>query len=162
LWKLRDEFVDDILEGRLPPNHPAVRYVLDRLERNVRSQRPIGLIDVFLIERMVLRREPKGYVERLAEPSMEGLTADQRALLTQHRSKCLTLVTASLLTSSWAGAAVVLWTLVRRKPGTAKNAVVQATKTPLGRRTAKAAKLVTSVSPSVSPSTSRSSNLVHA
>lgn len=110
LWRLRDSFVDDIIAGRLPREHPAVQRALSDIEWAVRNGKTLKMLDVYLCLWLFRRMETtsrKEFAKTAAVPSFDGLTAEQSALLRERMTSFTTLLAGSLMLGSWLGLATV-------------------------------------------------------
>jgi hypothetical protein len=118
IWRLRDNFVGDILSERLPEDHPAVRQLLRRFEFVLKPRahpRRITMINlvVMLAVRRTVSPATREYVDKCVEDcSLDGLEPVERDRLVGYRDRLNVLLAGSTLTGSWLGIAVVFVFLV--------------------------------------------------
>lgn len=111
LWRLRDDFVDNIIDGTLPADHPAVVQTLRRIERTIYNCFALTLVGGFVFVRFTrsLSAEASREMERRSNDcSTDGLTAEQSAILRTVNERLTLLQAGSLLLGSWVGALAVL------------------------------------------------------
>src|SRR5580692_11310833 len=65
MWRLRDDLVDDVIAGRLPRDHDAVRHLLSRMEDTLRLGPNVTLSDVLIFHRHLAKLSP--FARRLVE-----------------------------------------------------------------------------------------------
>lgn len=114
LWRLHDRLLIDVVDGRLPAKHPAVRQLRRRLGYAVDKRRRLTMLDVLLV--LVVRKttppEVRGYIEReTRDCSLDGLSPDQRDTVMAYRQSSATLLTGRVLTGSWLGLLVLMFML---------------------------------------------------
>lgn len=113
MWRLRDAVADDMIDGRLPKDHPAVRELLRRTELAISELQSITAVTFYVFAR-VRRRSDRGVFDRMRakRASLDGLTGEQRARLEAHH-ECLSYLCAStVLTGTWVGIATILRFLI--------------------------------------------------
>jgi hypothetical protein len=112
LWRLRDQIVDDVLAGRLPGTHAAVKELLRRTDWTIRKGTELNML-AFHVWAWVLRRSDedarKPVLRATPEPaSLKGLAEDERERVDQYREHLALLASASVLLGTWVGIATVL------------------------------------------------------
>jgi hypothetical protein len=107
LWRLRDDAVDSVIDGRLPAPHPAVREFVRDLEFSVRDSGTWTIRDFYVWSWMRRRLSDPPPPRRLLA-STEGLTESQAMLLREYASRWLALTALSLLYGSWLGILTVV------------------------------------------------------
>jgi hypothetical protein len=80
IWRLRDTLVDDMICGRLPSDHKAVRQILDRVEGALDHGHRLTMLD--LVVWMVANRgtdpSTRRYMEQaVADCPLAGLDSEQ-------------------------------------------------------------------------------------
>lgn len=106
LWRLRDRIADDILDGVLPREHPAVMDLLDRTETVLAHHGELTLLNTYLLSHLFGRvpESARRYITQCGqELSTGGLTAEQAQKVRDYRQERLVLLTGSVLTGSWLG-----------------------------------------------------------
>lgn len=104
LWELRDSLVDDILDGRLPCSHPAVKQLRSITEFAVASNiRHLDLIISAWAQRPLSSQTQEWLREESALLAPDGLTDEQAGCVLAYQSQFLKLVVGSLLLGSWIG-----------------------------------------------------------
>jgi hypothetical protein len=106
LWVLRDAVSDDILDGRLPYEHEAVRQLAMNLEYAVHDMTRVHIVDVWAWHLAIRRVKPKNR-EALAEAPLAGLSEAQRSLLCERRQQMMFLTMTMILLGSWIGVGFV-------------------------------------------------------
>lgn len=116
LWRLRDRIADDMIEGVLPKDHPAVVDLLGRTEMALFRYSDFTLLNVTIMAMLHIRSSRSVQREILAigaECSTAGLSEHQTELVRGYRAERLNLLAGSVLTGSWLGMAFVVSELPR-------------------------------------------------
>lgn len=109
LWRLRDEIADDVIDGRLPQQHPAVRGLLRRAERVIELTSEMTMLDLFVWSWVWKRSDPKlREASRRPEISRAGLSEPQIALVNKYHERLGMLSSSSILFGTWLGIASIL------------------------------------------------------
>lgn len=131
LWHLRDDLVDDILAGRLPGEHPAVRQALVRAESAITLISKFNLVDMMLLNRLLRQASPAARAAITNHAPLcdrAGLDQSERELLDSYTDRLSERVASTMISSSWFGLAYLLLTLpramseIRRRNGSARLA----------------------------------------
>lgn len=101
LWALRDDVSDDILAGRLPYDHDAVRQLANHLEYAVHDLAHIHVIDV-VAWHLATKRAPNT-VRELGRIDLAGLSESERELFCRRRERMMFLTTVMIMLGSWIG-----------------------------------------------------------
>jgi hypothetical protein len=111
LWRLRDQVVDDIIDGKLPRSHPAVGDLERHIEWALGEARSFDMLHL-LVWRWAVRKVDPATREMVAKPcSLDGLDAGERAMVEGYRARLRFLSSSAMLCTSWIGLAVVAWLL---------------------------------------------------
>lgn len=110
LWRLRDDVVDDVLAGRLPSEHLAIRELVARLEWAIGESRSFDLLHLLVWSRARRRLPRKTVQEVVAIPDLTGLTPEQSTQVTAYRECYDRVAIRAILLSSWFGVTIVVWT----------------------------------------------------
>ena len=108
LWRLRDAIVDQIIDGSLPGDHPAVKEIQQRVEDTICVCGKLILLHLWLFHRASKR---VGVRPAPRFPSLTGLSPEQAELVTQYRQSWDILCTGMVLLGTWVGVGVVMWRL---------------------------------------------------
>lgn len=142
LREVRDDIADAILDGRLPLDHPAVKHLYERAEvmlDHIREMTPFHGAAVYFSIRGLSPAARAAFDEECRDPSLEGLSDDQCALVNSLSMRLLVTVAGAFIRSSWLGTfsilGLVLWsrlaTILRwfksRSPRVAAMAASEAT-----------------------------------
>jgi hypothetical protein len=103
LWVLRDCVVDDVIDQRLPYDHPAVRDLVQRLEMVVHDMAHMHIVDMWAWRRAYRNAPPTAQEELLKGSGVRGLSEQQIARVCEHRERMLFLTTSMIFTGSWIG-----------------------------------------------------------
>lgn len=111
IWRLRDEFVHEILiDETLPKGHPAVKQLVRKMDWALRDGKHFTLLHVYLADRSV-RQLDRARLNKLkatwAWGCLDGLEPDQRDLLILYRKTFEMRLVGALLLGSWFGLAQV-------------------------------------------------------
>jgi hypothetical protein len=111
LWRMRDDLVDDMLSGRLPKDHAAVRELLGTAEWVI-AQSPSATLVRFYVWRRICNRSETDVRDQIAKraPSWHGLSDAESERLGQYRNRLGQLAATCMLFGSWLG----LWHVIRR------------------------------------------------
>jgi hypothetical protein len=104
LWRLRDRMTDDILERRLPYDHPAVRELSLEMDVVLGEYWVLDFVHYYVWR--WAKRGTTPSVRKVFQPgdmSLDGLTAKQRRLVVRHREKLRFLCAATMFVGSWFG-----------------------------------------------------------
>jgi hypothetical protein len=105
MWRLRDSIVDDIIQGGLPNDHPAVRQLVQQVEASLRMKR-LTLLDLYIFRWacMGIDASMQAEMRRGSVPcSSKGLTAEQTERVRAYRESFEVLMVGWLLLGSWFG-----------------------------------------------------------
>jgi hypothetical protein len=112
LWRLRDDVVDDVIDGRLPSGDAAVQELVARVEWAIEESRSFDLLHLIVWSR-ARRTLPLETSKRLAVvPDLKKLSTDQASRVIAHRKRFDRVAIRAVLLSSWLGVAVVFWTAI--------------------------------------------------
>lgn len=115
MWQVRDQLADDIIEGRLPADHAAVRSLLEKMHGYLRADAPGRLLQVLLFHRLVISRLPPERINQLdSEPATDGLSDHQRDLVRVHRERYGAVLALGLIAGSWLGPVLHAWLQLQR------------------------------------------------
>jgi hypothetical protein len=112
MWTLRDQLVDDIIAGRLPHDHPAVRQLARNIDRALRDGMNITYFDVRVFARRYRRLDSSTRAildKRIARRPTDGLTQDQCKRIKGYETCWELLRVGHLMLGSWLGLAYVSW-----------------------------------------------------
>jgi len=112
LWRLRDGFVDHLMDHDLPQDHPAVRQLRWLMKCALDGGRPGNrALDISVFRWAKRGISPLARQELSTEARLcplDGLTPEQQSLLTQYRANFETLVVGMLLLGSFWGTFIVI------------------------------------------------------
>lgn len=113
MWRLRDAVADDLISGRIPKHHPAARDLLRRTESAIDEMQSLTAVAVYVFVR-VCRRSSGDVLNRMrpTPPSLDGLSPEQRARITEHKDLLSSLCASAILTGTWVGLATILRFLI--------------------------------------------------
>ncbi|HYD09286.1 MAG TPA: hypothetical protein VEA78_04210 [Acidimicrobiales bacterium] len=117
LWRVRDGFVDDLIDGHLPRDHPAVVEFLGRIEGTIANYNVLTP-SWFLVSRLIWRVGGGTQLDRELDArmaphlSLDGLSPDEQEALENYREWHDVLLTGSVLLGSWVGLGVVAFEVV--------------------------------------------------
>jgi hypothetical protein len=109
MWQLRDDLVDDVIVGRLPRDHEAVRHLIKKMDTTLRFGPNVTLSDVLIFNRHFARvsQSARRFVRRPQCP-LDGLTTDQRSSVKKYEREFDLLLVGLLLLGSWLGLIAVI------------------------------------------------------
>ena len=110
MWRLRDTVVDDVLDGRLPRENPAVRQLIATMDGVLRDQHA-NLLDVYIVRRACRDADPaflKAGEKLGLRCPLDGLSTEQRKVVERYRESFQILLVGSMLLGSWFGIAHIL------------------------------------------------------
>ncbi len=113
LWRLRDDLVDDTLSGELPADNAPVQELIRRTEWAIKEARSFDLLHLWVWSRAVRCIPPKDLEELAHIPSLDGLTEEQQALVTDYRLRYNSVAIRAILLSSWLGIGLVVRMVAR-------------------------------------------------
>jgi hypothetical protein len=107
MWRLRDAVVDDALRGQLPRDHKAVQQLLRFMDAALHDERAT-LLDMYIVRRacspeLLAATQKQGF-----GCPLDGLSANERKLVEDYRTRFMTLLVGSMLLGSWFGIAHIL------------------------------------------------------
>jgi hypothetical protein len=113
MWRLRDELVDDMIVGRFPRDHDAVRHLQGKMDTTLRLGPNVTLSDVLIFHRYLAKLSPSArrFVAKPECPT-DGLSDDQRAALKKYEDEFGLLVVGLLFLGSWFGLIFIIGTFV--------------------------------------------------
>jgi hypothetical protein len=107
IWRLRDEFVREVLvDEALPNDHPAVRQLLAEMDWVLRDGKHVALLHLRIVERALrgldeLKRQQ--LARRLSPKPLGDLHTEQCDRMAYYRHRFEVLVTGAMLLGSWLG-----------------------------------------------------------
>jgi hypothetical protein len=107
LWRLRDQVVDDVIDERLPREHPAVRELMEQAEQSIRLTSSLTMVDFYAWSWAMRGAEPHLIKPRQPAP-LHGLSPAQRRMVENYRARLRVLRISAILSGSWLGIASVL------------------------------------------------------
>lgn len=110
LWRIRDCLVDDVIDGQLPADHPAVGELLEQIDHAVTRIDRYTVWDGLILSTLEHRLSDDAQAalsQHERESSADDLTREQQALLLAHRGSFTVAVAATLLLGSWLGVVLV-------------------------------------------------------
>jgi len=110
MWRLRDALVDEILDGRLAPEHDAVRHLVAMMD-GVLHDRHATLMDVYVV-RWACRDADPAFLAANDNVglrcSLDGLNETERQRVEAYRERFQVLLVGSMLLGSWFGIAHIV------------------------------------------------------
>jgi hypothetical protein len=106
MWVQRDMLVDDVIAGRLPGDHDAVRQLIRNMDMTLRVGLNVTLSDVLIFRFQLGKLDPSAWriVMKEAEPCrLDGLTEAQRTRMNEYSEKFGLLLVGLLILGSWFG-----------------------------------------------------------
>jgi hypothetical protein len=104
MWALRDALVDDVIYGRLPRDHDAVRQLVKNMDTTLRLGLDFTLSDALIFSRQLRKIEPSAQRFLMEDKCpLDGLTSQQRALIKKYNENFGLLIVGLLLLGSWFG-----------------------------------------------------------
>lgn len=112
MWRLRDEIVDQIIDGTLPANHLAVQQLRRRIHRSIELAPKVTLLRLFIIDKITGKTSPQvhallDYADGAGPCDRSDLTDKQCTLIDSYNERIDTLRIGTTLTGSWVGIGVV-------------------------------------------------------
>ncbi len=110
IWRLRDQVVDDVHDGRLPRDHKAVQHLI-RVMNGILRDKHDTLLDVYIVRRACRGADPAFLASTQKQGfgcTLEGLNPDERELVEDYRRRFVTLLAGSMLLGSWFGIAHIM------------------------------------------------------
>ncbi len=109
LWRLRDRIVDDMIDGRLPKDDPAVRDLLRKVEFVIRNTPTITALMVYVWKSLPESHKARGKAEvHRLERSKDALSSEECERLKRYEARLRSLLASTTLLGSWLGLATIL------------------------------------------------------
>lgn len=104
IWRVRDSIADDMIAGRLPSNHPAVRELLEQVEWFARESNRFTMLRLHVLSRAWKKchSDTKAAV-KARRASLAGLTPEAKRLLEAYRKDFRLLSISTFLFGTWLG-----------------------------------------------------------
>jgi hypothetical protein len=110
MWRLRDALADDLIDGHLPREHPAVQQLYSDVDFAVQNGKRWSMLDIYICRHAMRKMSPElreAVKSETATRPLDGLSADEVELLTQYQTRFGVLMAGSLLLGSWLGLATI-------------------------------------------------------